>query len=128
MTITAAEKNIDQTLTALADPTRRAILQRLSKGETRVTELARPFAISLNAVSKHIQMLERARLVRRRVAGREHFLSFNPQPLDEAAKWMETQHAFWTARLDALDLLLKAEDRAVVTAHKKTLKKKGESR
>ena len=95
--------NLDHTLMALADPTRRAILQRLSKGEARVTELAQPFAISLNSVSKHIRMLERADLVRRRRAGREHLLSFNPQPLDQAAAWIETQRAFWTARLDALE-------------------------
>jgi DNA-binding transcriptional ArsR family regulator len=95
--------DLDQTLTALADPTRRAILQRLSQGEARVTDLARPFAISLNSVSKHIRMLERADLVRRRRAGREHLLSFNPQPLDEAAAWIEAQRAFWTARLDALE-------------------------
>jgi DNA-binding transcriptional ArsR family regulator len=95
--------NLDQTLTALADPTRRAILQRLSRGEARVTELARPFAMSLNSVSKHIRMLERAELVRRRRAGREHLLSFNPEPLDEAAAWIEAQRAFWTARLDALE-------------------------
>ena len=66
----AMGSNLDQTLMALADPTRRAILQRLSKGEARVTDLARPFAISLNSVSKHIRMLERADLVRRRRAGR----------------------------------------------------------
>jgi DNA-binding transcriptional ArsR family regulator len=95
--------NLDQTLTALADPTRRAILQRLSSGEARVTELARPFAISLNSVSKHIRMLERADLVRRRRAGREHLLSFNPAPLDDAADWIEAQRAFWNARLDALE-------------------------
>ncbi|HEX6112125.1 MAG TPA: metalloregulator ArsR/SmtB family transcription factor [Geminicoccaceae bacterium] len=99
----AMRSNLDQTLTALADPTRRAILQRLSKGEARVTELARPFAMSLNSVSKHIRLLERADLVRRRRAGREHLLSFNPQPLDEAANWIETQRAFWTGRLDALE-------------------------
>ena len=79
------------------------ILQRLSTGEARVTDLARPFAISLNSVSKHIRMLERAHLVRRRRAGREHLLSVNPQSLDEAAAWIETQRAFWTARLDALE-------------------------
>src|ERR671911_1962612 len=72
------QANLDQTLMALADPTRRAILQRLSRGEARVTELARPFAISLNSVSKHIRVLERAKLVRRRRAGREHLMSFNP--------------------------------------------------
>lgn len=105
----ARAANLDQTLIALADPTRRAILHRLSQGEARVTELADPFAISLNSVSKHIRMLERARLVRRRRSGRDHFLSFNPQPLAEAAAWIEAQRATWTARLDALDRLLRAQ-------------------
>jgi DNA-binding transcriptional ArsR family regulator len=112
---------------ALADPTRRAILERLAHEEARVTELAEPFAMSLNAVSKHIRMLERAGLVRRRRSGREHLLSFNPEPLDEAAKWMEATRAFWNARLDALDALLKEEDQASARARKKT-KKKGRSR
>lgn len=108
----APQTELDHTLIALADPTRRAILQRLSRGEARVTELAQPFAMSLNAVSKHIRMLERARLVRRRRAGREHLLSLNPQPLDAAAEWIAAQRRLWTARLDALDGLLQAEDRA----------------
>ena len=102
--------NLDQTLITLADPTRRAILQRLSKGDARVTDLAWPFAISLNSVSKHIRVLERADPVRRRRAGREHLLSFNPQSLDEAAAWIETQRAFWTARLDALERELSNPD------------------
>jgi len=106
-----AHPALDETLAALADPTRRAILQRLARGEARVTELAEPFEMSLNAVSKHIRMLERARLVRRR-RGREHLLSFNPGPLDEATAWIETQRASWIARLDALDAMLRAEDRA----------------
>src|SRR5436190_15942879 len=97
-----ARADLDQTLIALADRTRRAILQRLLKGEARVTELARPFAMSLNSVSKHIRVLERADLVRRRRAGREHILSFNPGPLDEAARWIDASRAFWTDRLDAL--------------------------
>ena len=105
------QTDLDQTLIALADPTRRAILRRLSRGEARVTELAQPFAMSLNAVSKHIRMLERARLVRRRRAGREHLLSFDPAPLDEAAAWIDAQRALWTTRLDALDDLLREEDR-----------------
>jgi DNA-binding transcriptional ArsR family regulator len=99
--------DLDQTMLALADPTRRAILQRLARGEARVTELARPFAISLNSVSKHIRVLERAALVRRRRAGREHLLSFDPRPLAEAAAWIETQRGFWSARLDALERALR---------------------
>ncbi len=103
MATAAAETRLDQTMAALADPTRRAILRRLVQGEARVTELARPFAISLNSVSKHIRMLERARLVRRRRAGREHLLSFDPGPLGEATAWIDAQRAFWSARLDALE-------------------------
>lgn len=116
MTSSEPHTALDYTLIALADPTRRAILQRLARGEARVTDLAEPFAMSLNAVSKHIRMLERARLVRRRRAGREHLLSLDPRPLDEAAAWIAAQRDAWTARLDALDALLQAEDRAA-SAH-----------
>jgi DNA-binding transcriptional ArsR family regulator len=122
------KKSLDQTLLALADPTRRAILQRLSSGEARVTELAQPFDISLNAVSKHIRILERADLVRRRTAGREHLLSFNRQQLDEVANWIEAQRAVWSARLDALEALLKEEDKAALSTRKKNQKGKGRSR
>ena len=104
------EPNLDRTLMALADPTRRAILQRLSRGEARVTELARPFPISLNSVSKHIRVLERAKLVRRRRAGREHLLTFDPAPLDEATAWIEAQRTFWNERLDALERALRAPE------------------
>lgn len=100
---------LDATMLALADPTRRAILSRLGAGEARVTEIAEPFEMSLNAVSKHIRMLERAELVRRRKAGREHFLSLNPQPLEAAADWIEQQRRFWNTSLDALERAL-AED------------------
>ena len=100
------------TLLALADPTRRAILQRLARGEARVTELAAPFPISLNSVSKHIRILERARLVRRRRAGREHLLSLEQQALEEAAAWMAAQRNIWNARLDVLEALREAEDAA----------------
>jgi DNA-binding transcriptional ArsR family regulator len=124
MTSTTTESRIGETLMALADPTRRAILQRLSAGEARVTEVAEPFDMSLNAVSKHVRVLERARLVKRRRVGREHILSFNPRPLHEAADWMAAQRAFWVGRLSALESLLAAESRAA----KKTHRKKGTSR
>lgn len=100
---TVREARLDRTLTALADPTRRAILKQLSRGETRVTDLAKPFDISLNSVSKHIRVLEKANLVTRRKAGREHWLKFNRAPLDEAAAWIEQQRTFWNERLDALE-------------------------
>jgi len=102
--------DLDDTLIALADGTRRSILQRLASGESRVTEVAAPFDISLNSVSKHIRMLERAGLVRRRVCGRDHFLSLDPAPLDEAAEWMRRTREFWSARLDALEAALRAAD------------------
>ena len=98
------------TLAALADPTRRAILQRLSRGEAGVTELAAPFPISLNSVSKHIRILERAHLVRRRRAGKGYLLSLDQQPLEEAAAWMAGQRDIWSSRLDAFEALLEAED------------------
>ena len=110
--------DLDDTLIALADPTRRAILKRLSRGEARVTELAEPFDISLNSVSKHIRILERAELVRRRVSGREHFLTFNPAPMESAAQWMQRHRIFWTERLDALEAALRADDAVAVAKEK----------
>ncbi len=93
---------------ALSDPTRRAILKFLSGKESRVTEIARPFNMSLNAVSKHILILERAQLVRRRRKGREHFLSANPEPLEQAADWIDDYRRAWEERLDRLGDYLKA--------------------
>lgn len=122
---TATAAPLDRTLLALADPTRRAILHRLSAGEARVTELAQPFDMSLNAVSKHLRRLEGARLVRRRVEGREHYLSLNPQALDETLKWMQNQRIHWTRRLDALEKLLQADDRTAARARRSSQKQKG---
>ncbi len=102
--------NLDDTLIALADETRRSILQRLSASEARVTEVAAPFDISLNSVSKHIRILERAGLVRRQVRGRDHYLALDPQPLDELTRWMLQAREFWSGRLDHLEAALRAED------------------
>lgn len=104
------EYMLDETLSALADPTRRAILARLAEGPARVTDVARPFPISLNSVSKHIRMLERAKLVRRRVEGREHVLTLDPRPLDAAAEWIAAQKKLWAWRMDRLDAVLQEED------------------
>jgi len=101
---------LDDTLIALADETRRGILKRLATGEARVTEVAAPFDISLNSVSKHIRLLERAGLVRRRVAGRDHFLSLEPKPFDELTQWMQKTREFWSSRLDDLEAALRADD------------------
>jgi len=113
---------LDDTLVALADDTRRSILQRLAGGDARVTDIAAPFAISLNSVSKHIRILERAGLVRRRIAGRDHFLSLDPAPLDAAAAWLQRERAAWTARLDRLEAALRAED-AIDKARTKSRRK-----
>ncbi len=102
--------DLDQTLIALADETRRGILERLAIGDARVTEVAAPFDISLNSVSKHIKLLERAGLVERRVVGRDHFLSLRRDPFDELTTWMQKTRDFWSSRLDALDASLRAED------------------
>ena len=107
-----APRSLDRTLLALADPTRRAILRRLSAGEARVTDVAQPFAMSLNAVSKHILVLERAKLVKRRREGRDHYLSYRSEPLDAAARWIEETRNFWSSRLDTLERLLREEDEA----------------
>jgi len=102
---------LDRTLGAIADPTRRAILARLARGEARVTDLAEPFELSLNAVSKHLRVLERAGLLRREVRGREHLLSLEARPLREAAEWISAYQAFWENRLDALDAFLRRKKR-----------------
>ena len=111
--------DLDDTLIALADDTRRTILGRLAAGEARVTEVAAPFGISLNSVSKHIRLLERAGLVRRRVSGRDHFLALEPGPFDELAQWMQRTREFWSSRLDALDAALRADD-AIEAARRKS--------
>jgi len=94
---------LDELFGAIADPTRRAILDRLARGEARVTDIAADFPISLNSVSKHLRMLERAGLVVRSVHGREHRLSLNAEPLDAAAQWIEQHRQFWEESLAALE-------------------------
>ena len=93
---------LDLAFAALADPTRRRIVARLTRGEVRVTDLALPFDMSLNAVSKHVKVLERAGLVRRHRHGREHYLHLRALPLREVARWTSQYERFWTQRLDAL--------------------------
>jgi DNA-binding transcriptional ArsR family regulator len=94
---------LDTTFAALADPTRRAILARLSRGEATVTELAEPFAMSLPAVSKHLKVLERAGLVTRGRAAQWRPTRLSARPLGAAADWLEHYRPFWEDRLDRLD-------------------------
>ena len=94
---------LDGIFNALCDPTRRAILARLTDTDARVTEIAGDFPISLNSISKHIRMLERAGLLRRSIVGRDHVLSLNAAPLADAMAWIERYRRFWEGRLAALD-------------------------
>ena len=102
-------QTLDAVFTALGDPTRRAILQRLRKSPATVTEVAAPFDVSLNAVSKHVKVLERAGLVARRRDGREHYLSLKPAPLGKAARWLIDYQEFWETRLDRMEALLQRD-------------------
>src|SRR5687768_2112 len=97
---------LDQVFHALAHPARRAILRRIAGGEQTVTELAAPFDMSLEAVSKHIQVLERAHLLRRTRSGRFHRCRLRPQALRDAAKTLAELEELWNGRLDALERLL----------------------
>jgi len=97
---------LDRTFAALADPTRRAILARLARGEAAVGDLAKPFAISLPAVSRHLRVLERARLIERRVDAQWRVCRLRPGPLRAAAHWIDFYRRFWEQRLDDLAALL----------------------
>ena len=97
---------LDQVYDAIADPTRRAILGILAEGEANVGNLAEKFPISLNGVSKHVKVLERAGLVQRTIHGREHRLRLNAEPMREASRWLEHYRTFWDDRLTALETYL----------------------
>jgi DNA-binding transcriptional ArsR family regulator len=94
---------LSATFSALADPTRRAILARLAEGTATVNELARPFDISLPAVSRHLKVLEKARLITREREAQWRHCRLSPAPLKQAAEWVERYRAFWEARFDALE-------------------------
>jgi len=93
---------LDRTFAALADPTRRRILAHLARGDKCVTHLARPHAMSLPAVSKHLRVLEKAGLLRRRRYGRIHEMQLEAKPLKQAAQWVEEYRKFWEGSLDRL--------------------------
>jgi|SRR5579859_1899179 len=88
-------------LGAISHPSRRAIIARLSKGPARVTEIAEPFDMSLNAVSKHLKVLEEAGLVSREKQGRDHVIEFRGDPLKQVAGWVHEYERFWNEHLDA---------------------------
>ena len=105
--VKCSSRMLNDTFSALADPTRRRILADLAGGDRCVTDLARPYSMSLPAVSKHLRVLERAGLIRRRRCGRMHSLKLEAEPMKQAADWIEEYRRFWEASLDRLDEYLK---------------------
>ena len=100
---------LSQTFAALADPTRRAILDRLMSGPRTVGDLADPFEISLPAVSRHLKVLERSGLIRRETNAQWRLCHLRPAPLHRAAGWLDRYQAFWTGQLDALERFLERQ-------------------
>ncbi len=111
---------LNRTFAALADPTRRRILAHLARGDKCVTHLARPHAMSLPAVSKHLRVLEKAGLLRRRRYGRVHQMQLEAKPLKQAAQWVEEYRKFWEGSLDRLAEYLEK-------THKQRTGKKGKN-
>lgn len=103
----APSDRLSVTLAAIADPTRRAILSRLSTGEATVTELAEPFDMTMPAISKHLKVLEKAGLIERGREAQWRPCRLRPEPLKQAADWIERYRQFWEDRLDRLDEYLK---------------------
>ena len=95
--------NLNRVMTAISDPTRRAIIGRLARGPARISDVAAPFRMSLTGVCKHVRVLERAGLVRRTRSGRENTLELQAEPLQEVARWVSMYERFWTARMDRLE-------------------------
>jgi DNA-binding transcriptional ArsR family regulator len=102
MTAEAKSRRLSATFAALSDPTRRLILERLSRGDATPGELAKPMQISWPAVTKHLRVLEQAGLLLRRRSGRNHVLTLEPGPIRRADAWIATYRRFWEGSLDAL--------------------------
>lgn len=95
--------HLSDVLTAVSHPSRRAILGRLAAGPARFTDIARPFDVSLNAITKHLKLLERAGLISRKKRGREVLISFRPEPLRLVSGWVHGYEKFWSERLDRFE-------------------------
>ena len=98
------QESLNRVFSAVADPTRRAILRSLANNPATITEIAKPFPVSLNAISKHVMVLERAGLIRREIQGREHLCTLEPRPFRDATAWLDHYRQFWDVRLDALEV------------------------
>lgn len=104
--------SLDQVLHALADPTRRAMVERLSSGPTSVSELGEPFEVSLSAIGQHLRVLEASGLVRSRKTGRVRIVELSPDALKAAERWFTSHRQRWERRLDRLGALLAEDDDA----------------
>ena len=105
--VKCSSRLLNRTFAALADPTRRRILEHLAHGDRCVTDLAKPYSMSLPAVSKHLRVLERAGLIRRRRSGRVHRLNLHAGPMKQASQWIQEYRRFWEESFDRLDEYLK---------------------
>jgi len=110
--------SLTQAFAALSDPTRRAILHRLTQGPATVSALAEPFAISQQAISKHLAYLENANLIAKKRRGREHFCTLEPQAIKQVADWADNYRKFWEASYQRLDVLLESMKSEERQAHK----------
>lgn len=94
---------LSDVLTAVSHPARRAIIGRLAAGPARFTDIARPFDLALNAITKHLKLLERAGLIARQKRGREVLISLRPEPLELVSRWVHEYERFWSERLDQFE-------------------------
>lgn len=111
-------QQLDRTLSALADPTRRAVLERLGQGAASISELAAPFGISLTGMKKHVRVLEEAELVKTEKVGRTRQVSLGPRRLEDLETWMQSYRQMLEARYDRLDELLARQDRELNNGNK----------
>lgn len=100
------DSSLDQVFAALADPTRRRIVERLARGRMTVGEIAGLFPISQPAISKHVRVLEESRILQREIVGRTHYCTLSPDAMREAMRWFERQRTYWNAALDRLESVL----------------------
>jgi DNA-binding transcriptional ArsR family regulator len=105
-------EQLNDVLAAISHPTRRAIIRRLAKGPARFLDIAEPFDVALNAITKHLKLLERAGLIEREKRGREVLISFRPEALRLVADWVHEYERFWTEKLDAFESYFKQQQRS----------------
>jgi len=111
--INIQQSELDDVFHALADSTRRALLEKMSQGKSAISELAEPFDMSLTAISKHLKVLERAKLVTRQKKGRTYHCYLNAEAMVSASEWLAHYHQFWECRLDSLEDFLNSESEGV---------------